>query len=173
MQRLISIFQNKALRQKSKVEMISELIVHKKIDLNQLISFAEKANAVEKATCIGSIEFVTKKHPAIATRKCLEFITKSLTDDAPRVKWEAAKVIGNIAPVFPAKLKPAIAELLVLADYPGTVVRWAAAYALAEIVKIGTAQNKELVPTIEAISAREIDPGIRKKYLEGLKKIKK
>lgn len=170
---LTDIFRDKALKQKAKVEMISDLVISKKMTVDDLISFAEKTNDTEKATCIESIEFATKKQPAIATEKCLKFITKSLTDNAPRVKWESAKVIGNIAPIFPAKLQTAIKELLINSEYSGTVVRWATAYALGEIIKLKTDLNKELIPAIEAICLREEDSGVRKKYLDALKKAKK
>ncbi|MEO8174339.1 MAG: HEAT repeat domain-containing protein [Sediminibacterium sp.] len=166
-------FHDKTLKQKAKVEVISALIMDKKIGIDEIVTFAEKANDTEKATCIESIEFATKKQPTIATDKCLKFIIKSLADNAPRVKWESAKVIGNIASVFSTKLKPAIKELLINSEYNGTVVRWATAYALGEILKLKTDLNKELIPTIEAIFAREEDNGIKKKYLEALKKVKK
>jgi hypothetical protein len=170
---LNDIFQNKALKQKAKVAMICDLVMDQKMDLDDLINFAQKATGIEKATCIESVEFATKKQPVIATEKCLKFITNSLTDDAPRVKWESAKVIGNIASIFPTKLKPAIKELLINSEHNGTVVRWATAYALGEILKLKTDLNKELLPTIEALYAREEDKAIQKKYLDALKKVKK
>ncbi|MEO6612993.1 MAG: HEAT repeat domain-containing protein [Chitinophagaceae bacterium] len=171
---LNDIFQDKTLKQKTKVEMISDLVMDKKMNLDELINFAGKTREIEKATCIESIEFATKKQATIATEKCLKFITKSLTDNAPRVKWESAKVIGNIASLFSTnKLKPVIKELLVNSENKGTVVRWATAYALGEIVKLKTDLNKELIPAIESICAREGDTGVKKKYLEALKKAKK
>jgi hypothetical protein len=170
---LREIFQNKSLKQKAKVEIISDLVMTGKTNLDDLINFAEGASDIEKATCIESIEFVTKKQPAVANEKCLKFVTRSLADDAPRVKWESAKVIGNIASVYPTKLNPAIKELLVNSEHSGTVVRWATAYALSEILKLKTGLNKQLIPAIEAISAGEQDAGVKKKYLDALKKIKK
>src|SRR5215212_371345 len=114
---LNDIFQDKALTQKAKVELISNLVLDRKMDLDDLIIFAEKAQEVEKATCIESIEFATKNQPAIANEKCLKFITKSLTRKAPRIKWESAKVIGNIASIFSTKLKPAVKELLINSEH--------------------------------------------------------
>jgi hypothetical protein len=52
-------------------------------------------------------------------------------------------------------------------------VRWASAFALGEILKLKTKHNKELIPAIEAISNREEDNGVKKKYLDALKKAKK
>jgi HEAT repeat protein len=117
---------------------------------------------------VEAIEFATKAKPEIATPECLKFVTETLLDKAPRVKWESARVIGNIAHLYPAKLDKAIANLLTNSEFPGTVVRWSAAYALGEIVKLGTKRNKDLIPAVEAIIRRESDNAIRKIYLAAL-----
>jgi hypothetical protein len=101
---------------------------------------------------------------------CLNFVTETLSHEAPRVKWESAKVIGNIAHLYPARLDNAINNLLKNSEYPGTVVRWSAAFALGEIIKLKTKRNKDLIPAIEAIINREEDKAIKKIYQAALKK---
>jgi hypothetical protein len=118
-------------------------------------------------------EFATKKDPSIASEKTWLFVTQSLTEKAPRVKWESAKVIGNIAHRFPSKLDTAINHLLVNTENDGTVVRWSAAFALSEILKLNTKMNKTLLPAIEAICKREEQNSIKKIYLAAIKKIQK
>lgn len=167
-----TVFQSKTLKQKAKVEMLSSMLINKNLSIDDLVDFAKKSDDNVKATCIESIEYTTKKHPGIANEKCLKFVIQALSDDAPRVKWESARVIGNIATVFPAKLKPALKGLLINSENKGTVVRWATAYALGEILKLKTTMNKDLKPAIEAICKREEDNGVKKKYLDALKKIK-
>jgi HEAT repeat protein len=167
------VFNNKTLKQKAKVEQLAKLLTDGRVDLNKLIAFAEKSADTEKATCIGALEFATRQKPGIADEKCLMYVSKKLADDAPRVKWESAKVLGNIAHLYPTKLSTAIGNLLINSEYSGTVVRWAAAFALGEILKLKTKHNKDLLPAIEAISKREQDNAIRKKYLDALKKVKK
>ena len=103
----------------------------------------------------------------------LTFVTKSLKDPSPRVKWESARVIGNIASQFPAKLKNSITFLLDNADHEGTVVRWATALALGEIVKLQTKFNTDLLPALEAICEREENQGVKKKYVDAIKKVKR
>ena len=88
------------------------------------------------------------------------------------IKWESAKVVGNVAHHYPEKLDEAIGNLLVNSEHAGTVVRWSAAYALSQIIKIKTSRNKELIPTIESICEREEKNSIKKIYLEALKKSK-
>lgn len=163
------ILSDKQLKAKAKVESISRLLTTGKIMSDELIKVAKSSKDAENATCIEAIEFATKTNPEIATLPCLKFVIQTLTAEAPRVKWESAKVITNIAKLFPTKLDEAIKNLLVNTEYPGTVVRWSTAGALAAIIKLKTKHNQTLVPAIEAICKREEDNAIKKIYLKALK----
>lgn len=166
-----SILNNKELKAKPKVEAISKLLLDRKIKIEDLIKVAKISKDKEKGNCIESMEFATRNKPDIASSALLAYVTETLTDEAPRVKWESAKVIGNIAHLYPTKLDKAISNLLTNIEYSGTVVRWSAAFALGEIVKLKTKRNKELVPAIEAIIKRDEDNAIKKIYQAALKKI--
>lgn len=143
------------------------------ISTEALTAFAEKAKDPAKTTCIEALEFATKQKPAIADKKCFLFVSTALTAKAPRVKWESARVIGNVAHLFPDNLDEAIKNLLVNSEHEGTVVRWSAAFALGEILKLRTKYNNQLMPAIEAIIGREEKNSIKKIYLEAVKKISK
>jgi len=52
----------------------------------------------------------------------------------------------------------------------GTVVRWSAAFALGQIIKLNTLRNKELIPAAEIIINREEKNSIKKIYTEAIKK---
>jgi hypothetical protein len=168
-----AILKDKSLKAKSKVEAISKAVLNGKITTDDLIKIASGLKGAEKGTCIESLEFATRTKPDIAKQKCLTFAVKNLQDDAPRVKWESAKVIGNIASLFKTKLDDAISGLLVNTEDPGTVVRWSAAGALSKILMLKTKHNTDLIPAIEAILKREEDNAIKKIYLAGLKKAQK
>lgn len=159
------------LKSKEKTEALSNWLLKNPKKLGELIPFASTSKDPVKATCIEAIEFATKAKPAIANEECLAFVSENLAAKAPRVKWESAKVIGNIAHLFPARLNTAIKNLLVNSEHEGTVVRWSAAFALGEIVKMKTSKNKELVPAIEAIMKREEKNSIKKIYAAALKKM--
>lgn len=163
------VLNNKQLKAKAKAESISKFLLTGKITFEELIKVAKPASDNGKATCIEAIEFATKTNPEIANTACIKFVIKSLTEEAPRVKWESARVIANIAHLFPAKLDEAIKNLLVNTEYPGTVVRWSAGQALAAIIKLKTKHNKYLVPAIEAICNREEDNAIKNNYRKALK----
>ena len=160
----------KEVTSKEKTETISQMLLNGKIIIGELIEFAQTCKDPAKATCIEAIEFATKAKPEIASLSCLHFVSKTLAEKAPRVKWESAKVIGNIAHLYPAKLGDAIKNLLVNAEHPGTVVRWSAAFALAQIIKLKSSLNKDLIPAIESICKREEKNSIRKIYIAALLK---
>jgi len=164
---------DKTKKVKEKTETISNWLLDGSMPLDELIAFAEKSKDSEKATCIEAIEYATKQNPKLADESVFLFVTNALTEKAQRVKWESAKVIGNIAHLFPTKLDKAITHLLENSEYDGTVVRWASAFALGEILKLKTKYNKALIPIIEEKCIREKDNGVKKKYLDAIKKMNK
>jgi HEAT repeat protein len=167
------LLNNKSLKSKEITETLSKWVLDNPDKVNHLIDFAKIAKDPAKATCIEALEFATNNKPGIATSACLEFVSKTLAEKAPRVKWESARVVGNVAHLHPDKLDEAIKNLIANTEHPGTVVRWSAAFALGEIIKIKTARNKELIPIIESICNNEEKNSIKKIYLAALKKINK
>jgi hypothetical protein len=166
------LFEDKTKKAKEKVETIAKWLLGGSLPTGELLAFAEKAKAPGKATCIEAIEFATKQNAKIADDSVFDYVTNALTEKAPRIKWESAKVIGNIVHLFPTRLDKAISNLLTNSENDGTVVRWAAAFALGEILKLKTKHNKDLLPTIETICDGEQDNGVKKKYLDAIKKVK-
>lgn len=167
---LQSILLNKQIKAKEKTQTISQLLLENKISMDELMQAAALSNDSEKATCIEAIEFATKIKPTVATLACLKYVSKTLTENAPRIKWESARVIGNIAHLYSNKLDEAIKNLLTNTDSTSTVVRWSTAFALGEIIRQKTNLNKELVPAIESICDREEKNSIKKIYAAALKK---
>ncbi len=112
-------------------------------------------------------------NPHLADETAFTFVTNTLTEKAPRIKWESAKVIGNTAQLFPAHLDLAITNLIANTEHEGTVVRWSAAFALGEILKLQTPSYKTLLPALENISEKKRKNSIKKIYLDAIKKTKK
>ena len=166
------ILSDKSIKPKEKTEKLSQLLLTKAMSVNDLLVFADSQKDPAKATCIEAVEYATKQKPDLADLKVLDFVTKSLASKAPRVKWESAKVIGNIAHLFSDKLDSPITGLLNNTEHSGTVVRWSSAFALGEILKLKTIHNSDLLPAIEQICENEEKNSIRKIYLEAIKKVK-
>ncbi len=165
-----SILASKALKAKQKTAELSSWLSQKPEQLHEFIAFAKTAKDPIKATCIETIEYVSKTNPQIVDKKCLDFVTSCLTEKAPRVKWESARVIGNAAHIHPKHLNEAIKNLLVNTEDAGTVVRWSTAYALSEIIKIKPEVHKGLKQALESVCEREEQNSIKKIYLAAFKK---
>lgn len=167
------LLKDKTTKPKEKTETISKWILDKTLPIDELIAFAEKQKDPAKATCVEAMEYATKQKPNIADETVLTFVINTLTAKAPRIKWESAKVIGNIAHLYPNHLDKAIANLLTNTEHEGTVVRWSTAFALGEILKLKTKHNAELLPVIENICQREEKNSIKKIYSDAIKETKK
>lgn len=164
-----TVLNDKTIKGKQQTELISTAILENRIKVHDLLSVAKSAKDPAKATCIEALEYASKIRPAVADEAVLDFVTVSLNEKAPRIKWEAAKVIGNIAALFPDKLDAAVAGLLSNTEHSGTVVRWSAAFALGEIVQLKHPHSSELAMALETISNREEKNSIRKIYQKALK----
>lgn len=165
------LINDKSVKPKEKTETISNWILDKSLPIDELIAFATKQKDPAKATCIESLEYATKINPKIADENVLNFVTENLGAKAPRIKWESAKVIGNIAHLFTSNLKSPIENLLSNTTHEGTVVRWSAAFALGEIAKLKLEHNSTLIPKIESICEKEEKNSIKKIYQNSLKKL--
>ena len=170
---LEQLFKDKSLKPKERTEQLSKLVLEHIISVAELTLFAGNAKDPVKATCIESLEFATKTNPGIITSDALSFVINCLGEKAPRVKWESARVIGNSIHLFSGKIDVAVKKLLDNTEDPGTVVRWSAAFALSQILKLKTGINNQLTPAVETIIKREEKNSIKKIYLEALKKIKR
>jgi hypothetical protein len=110
-----------------------------------------------------------KKNPSLVQKNHFAFITETLKEKAPRIKWESAKIIALMAHLFKKDLEKPITNLLQNTEHTGTVVRWSAALALSEIIKLNTPYNHQLLTAIQVIIKREEKNSIRKIYMEVLK----
>lgn len=170
---IAALLKDKSLSAKEKTEALAAALAKGEINPNELIAFASSAKDPDKGNCMEAFEFATRAVPGISSEQLLTFATDHLSAKAPRVKWEAAKVLGNIAHEYPKKLDAAIAGLLINTEDKGTVVRWAAAFALTEIAKLQTPHNKDLLPALKSIMAREEKNSIKKIYQQAIKAVTK
>ena len=167
------LFKNKTIKSKQRTEELAHWLMDNPKQINKLVEFASKTKDADKATCIESIELATKAEPTLVDSATLKFVINALSEKAPRIKWESARVIGNVAHLHIANLDLAITPLLKNAIHEGTVVRWSAAYALGEIVKQKTKLNAQLIPSIEKLMAEEEKNSIKKIYVQAIKKSSK
>lgn len=166
------IFADKTTKPKEKTESIAILLVSKKLLVSDLLKQAKDLKESPKATCVEAIEFATHTDKTIVKEKDLDYIIACLADKAPRIKWESAKVIANVISLYPKKIESALPDLLTNTEHTGTVVRWSAATAIGEILKLNQKINTTLLPTVNTIVEREEKNSIKKIYLQAIKKLK-
>jgi len=135
-----------------------------------LIRCFENGSVAEEGNCMEAIEYVTKEDPEFA-ENCFDFVIENINNEAPRVKWETARIIGNVAQKFPDKIKKTVPKLLENTTDKGTVVRWSAAFALTEIAKSNPELQKELTTKFNEIVKKESNNGVRNIYLKYLKDV--
>jgi len=75
----------------------------------------------------------------------IDLLIEHIDYKAARVRWGYPESIGNIAQKYPVQVEKAIPKLLGNLKDRSTVVRWCAAYALAEIARYNTGKQRELV----------------------------
>lgn len=167
------LLNDKAKKPKERISELAEAIINQSINVNELITFASTAKDAIKASCIEALEFASQKHPELIDKETFDFIINCLQEKAPRVKWESAKVVGNTAHFFTTDLDDAIHHLLANTEHEGTVVRWSAAFALGEILKLKTPHYEDLLLDFETIVANEEKNSIKKIYLAAIKKATK
>ncbi|MBS1637338.1 MAG: hypothetical protein JST26_15565 [Bacteroidetes bacterium] len=166
------LLNDKHIKPKEKTETISRMLLDGTITASELMELAKTLKDPGKATCIEALEFASQSKPELVDIKTFDFVSACLTEKAPRIKWESAKVIGNTARLHPRKLDTAIKNLLVNSEHSGTVVRWSAAFALGEILKLNLPGHKDLKEAAETICEREEKNSIKKIYLAAFKKMK-
>jgi hypothetical protein len=167
------IFTDKTLKGKQKTELLSQLLLKRKLTTNELAGFISQAKDSEKASCIEAAEFAAAENPRIVDKKFFRLMCECLAEKAPRIKWESAKVIAHCAHLHKGDLGGAIQNLLANTSHEGTVVRWSAAKALAAISTLNTAHNKKLLPRLKKIAEKEEKNSISKIYTAALKKTEK
>jgi len=151
---------------------LSEKVKKDKSLLKDFSDCLKNATTVEKGTLMEILEYASKNDPDSAISH-LDEVINHLNFDAPRVKWEAARVIANLSQRYPEKVAKAIDKLLTNANNKGTVVRWSSAFALGEIAKYNKKIKTELVKKIENLSKKEQNNGVKNVYLKALKIINK
>lgn len=121
------------------------------------------------------MKHVSAQKPALLA-SFIDMLIDYVNFELPRVKWGVPGAIGNMAKDYPDKVAKAIPNLLknTTDDKINTmVIKWCAAFALAEIAKNNPKTRKQLVPIFEKIIKTEKNNGVKNVYVKALKAIEK
>ena len=134
--------------------------------------FAEASQLGVKAQTLvlAALEEMTRLAPEHCDKGFIALALPYLSHKAPGLRREAARIIGNLAQHAPDDVEPCLPALLQLASSEGTVLRWAAAYALGRIVALPAYAHTPLYDTVRTLAQTENNSGVQKQYAAGLKR---
>lgn len=161
------------IKPKEKSKKLIELLINKKIEVDEFINFFIGASDVKKGTCADVLKHIAKLEPELLF-PYIDLLINYIDYNAPRVKWGIQETIGNLAEKYPKEVAKAIPKLLQNTKENKTnttVVRWCAAYGITGILVNNKDIQKELVPKIQEIVSSEKNNGVKNLYKKALKKI--
>jgi hypothetical protein len=161
------------MKPKEKQTALVEAVCGGTVKARELMDFFISASYVDKGSCADAMKHIAERNPEILGPH-IDTLMQYINHKAPRVKWGVSEAIGNCAGKYPDKTAAAVPYLLrntVENEINTTVVRWCAAFCLAEIVLHNENSRKELVPEIKKLAEKEKNNGVRNVYLNALKKI--
>ena len=174
MDKIEKILQSKN-KPKEKLSKLVEAVCKKSVSVKEFIVFFESAANVDKGTCADTMKHISVSDPEILA-PYIDTLLPYINHKVPRVKWGVPEAIGNISKDYPEQTAKAIPNLLKNTTddkVNTTVIKWCAAYALAEIAKNNSKTRKQLLPVFEKIIKSEKNNGIKNVYIKALKVIKK
>ncbi len=171
MNKIEEILQSK-LKPKEKITFLAKEIKKNKKFVGEIVGYFESVTAGDQGHLIESLEYASQDSPELVI-SYLDFVICHLEDKAPRVKWECARIIANLASKFSEKTEKAIPVLLNNAKDKGTVVRWSVAFALGKIAKSNLKAEKILFPKMKELINKESNSGVKNVYLKTLKFLEK
>lgn len=155
-------------KSKEQVTYLSTLIKKNIKLLDSLKESLANAKPPERGALMEALEYATQDNSTIL-KNHLNEVVDYLNDKAPKVKWEAARVLANTAKEYPSDVAKGVEKLLINTKDAGTVVRWSAAFALGEIAKNNQKIQANLVKQINEILKTEKNNGVKNVYLKALK----
>ena len=167
------LFNNKSTKGIEKVRQLTLAISNNEILIKDIIEICKTLKDSEIAFCMEAIEAVTNSNPEISNIQYLKFASSYIDSKSNSLKRESARLIGNIAMLYPKDLDKPIKSLLNNANDNGTVVRWSAAYALSRIIILPEYANSKLYNQLVEICEKEEKNSIKNIYLKAFQKLKK
>ncbi len=163
------------LAPKAKQIQLVEAISSGKIPVEMLMDFFLSASDTDKGTCADVIKHLSEQKPEMLA-PYLDTLIAYINYRAPRVKWGIPEAIGNLSLHYPdqvVKAIPFLMENTIESESNTTVVRWCAAYSLAEIAIHNPQTRQQLLPFFAQVTQSEKNNGVKNVYLKVIKTIDK
>ncbi len=161
------MFGDKSLKPKQKSAQLVVAIVDRQLTFAQIAAYAQSARLPEQATLMEALVQAVQQKPALADESWLDFAIAGLCNPkAPRLQWEAATLISELAKQCPQQAVRAI-PMLERNLSGGTVVRWSVATALCAMPR-----DAAMTAKLTALWESEQESGVKNVYAVALGKPK-
>lgn len=166
---IVNLMKDKTAKATEKTTILSDEFKSGRLVLNDVIPLIPSLKDPAIALILAAMESATQSNPEITTEDYVVFLEDYICAKSNSLKREAARIIGNIAHLYPHDLENSIKLLLTNTDDEGTVIRWSSAYALSKILLIPQHANSDLYETVTTISEEETKSSIKNMYAKALK----
>ena len=169
MNKIEEILQSKIKPKEKQIKLV-EAVVSGKVSAKEFMTFFKSAKDVDKGTCADAMKHISVAKPEILAPH-IPVLIKYVNYELPRVKWGVPEAIGNLSKDYPEQTAKAISVLLKNTTddkINTTVIKWCAAYALAEIAKNNSKTRKQLLPIFEKLIKSEKNNGVKNVYIKAL-----
>jgi len=168
---IIEVLADKSTKPLEKRNAIADAIFNGIIKIQDLAALGIENKKL--ALVFEAIEELSSKHTDMTDLHWLRFAEKHLQSQDNNIKRETARIVGNIAHLFPNDLETIIPKLIENTNNESTVIRWSCAYALGRIVALPKYAKSKLYDQIIILAEKEQMNGNKNQYINGLKKANK
>ena len=167
---IVATLQASQKKPKEKCTTITKAILADPKAILELFELFQHSPDPAKGLYADVIEELSTHNPALIF-PYLDILIAHINYKAPHVTWGVQEALGNMATDYPAEVHTALPHLMKNTTHTSTVVRWCAAYAIAELTIHTTDHQDDLIRTIKKIITKEKNNGVRNVYLKALKKL--
>ena len=170
---IVELLKGKSLKGTERRQAVVNMIVAGELTVNEVAAIATTIGEKQIATILEAVEEVSNKHLCPLEAAWLQWAEPYISSENNSCRREASRIVGNMAAQYPDLLDEAIERLMKNTSDEGTVIRWAAAYALSRIVILDRYAKSDLYDRLVAVCDREEENGVKNQYLKALKKAAK
>ena len=170
---IVELLKDKSLKGTERRQAVVNMIVAGELTVNEVAAIATTIGEKQIATVLEAVEEVSNKRLCPLEAAWLQWTGPYISSENNSCRREASRIVGNMAAQYPDLLDDAIEHLMKNTSDEGTVIRWAAAYALSRIVVLDRYAKSDLYDRFVAVCDREEDNGVKNQYLKALKKAAK
>ena len=170
---IIELLKDKSLKGTERRQAVVNMIVAGELTVTEVAAISAISGEKNVSTVLEAVEEVSNKHLCPLESAWLQWAESYISSENNSCRREASRIVGNMAAQYPDLLDDAIERLMKNTSDEGTVIRWAAAYALSRIIVLDRYAKSDLYDRLVAVCDREEDNGVKNQYLKALKKAAK